>query len=598
MSQSSLVTTLLRPLLLPVAALSERLGTRFYLILALLMALAFSWAILGERMAGMKYQAYDLIMKNRFHAPAADPDIVILDVDEASLAALAPDMGRWPWTRSIWAETVEALARQQAAAIVFDITFSDLDLNNPAADLYFRDVAAAHRETYFTMIRLNPDNDPLSQLKLATLAGVERIDAAAAPDATVAMVVPYFHDILAGQRLGTNNLFPDDDGIVRRYHVYRDNYGYRVQALTTSVARALGAPMPASQDITLNWRGKPGAFQSVPFHDFYTDLQRSAPQRPAGEFRGKIVIIGSTAPSLFDIKPTPMAKIHPGVEVLATAMDNVRNGDYLREVPHWVQVVVTLALIALLAAAFVYNIDTRLLNTLFTATQTGLLAVSYLVLNFTPLFIDLTAPFSAGLIFFTVARVYGQIATMRRNGHPLFATTLDAGSQSLAIVMQCRFHAKEHAVARKQRHWLLREAGLSRFSVAAPGMFKQTPLLEAIYQERFSLYWLVPAHQGTAAMADLATLLGKLATHFEKLGGGVVVALHARQLTIDQRDGQWREAAASLLPEVITLASKEGGSGVTLVTSHEFWQCPATPAEGQISDALRNRGFTREETQP
>ncbi|HEY0720648.1 MAG TPA: CHASE2 domain-containing protein [Gammaproteobacteria bacterium] len=597
MSLMTVTTRLLRPLLLPIATFSERLGNRFYILLALVMALVFSWAIVGERMAGMKYQAYDLIMKNRFHAPAADPNIVILDVDEASLAALAPELGRWPWTRSIWAETVEALARQQAAAIVFDITFSDLDLNNPAADLYFRDVAAAHPETYFTMIRLNPDNDAQSALKLATLAGVERIDAAANPNATVAMVVPYFHNILAGQRLGTNNLYPDDDGIVRRYHVYRDSHGYRIQALTTSVARALGAAVPAQPDITLNWRGKPGAYQSVPFHEFYTDMQRSTAQRPADEFRGKIVIIGSTAPSLFDIKPTPMAKIHPGVEVLATAMDNVRNGDYLREVPHWVQVVVTLALIAALTAAFVYNIDTRLLNTSFTATQTGFLATSYLVLNYTPLFIDLTAPFTAGLIFFSVARTYGQIAAMRRNGHPLFATTLDAGQQSLAIVMQCRFPASQHAVVRKQRHWLLRQAGLSRYCVAAPGMFKQAPLLNAIYQERLSLYWLVPAQHGAAAMADVTALLDKLTTRFGEHDSGVVVALHARQLTIDQRDGEWREAAASLLPEVITLAGTKGGNGVTLVASPEFWQCPAAPEERQIPETVRVRGFTREEAQ-
>ncbi|HEY0633966.1 MAG TPA: CHASE2 domain-containing protein [Gammaproteobacteria bacterium] len=598
MSQTNLTTTLLRPLLLPVATLSERLGNRFYLILALLMALAFSWAILDERMGGMKYQAYDLIMKNRFQAPPADPDIVILDVDEASLAALSGEMGRWPWTRGVWAETVEALARQQAAAVVFDITFSDLDLNNPAADLYFRDVVATHAEPYFTMIRLNPDNDALSALKLATLAGVERIDSAANPEATVAMVVPYFHDILSGQRLGTNNLYPDDDGIVRRYHVYRDSHGYRIQALTTSVARALGAAVPVQPDITLNWRDKPGAYQSVPFHEFYTDMQRSAPQRPADEFRGKIVIIGSTAPSLFDIKPTPMAKIHPGVEVLATAMDNVRHSDYLREVPKGVQVAVTLALIALLAAAFLYNIDPRLLNTSFTAVQTGFVATSYLVLNFTPLFIDLTAPFTAGLIFFSVARVYGQIAAMRRNGHPLFATTLDAGQQSLAIIVQCRFHATEPAVVRKQRHWLMRQVGLSRYCVAAPALFKQAPLLEAIYQERVTLYWLVPARQGAAAMADVTTLLDKLTLHFEQLGGRVVVALHAQPLTIDQRAGQWRERAAALLPEVITLAGEGGGDGVTLHTSREFWQCPAAPEEQEIAEALRTRGFIREVTHP
>lgn len=596
MSLMSVTTKLLRPVLLPIAILSERLGTRFYLLLALLMALLFSWAIVGERMAGMKYQAYDLIMKNRFNAPAADPDIVILDVDEASLAALAPDMGRWPWTRSVWAESVEAIARQQPAAIVFDITFSDLDLNNPAADLYFRDVAAAHPATFFTMIRLNPDNDVLSELKLATLAGVRPIEPAASPAATVAMVVPYFHDTLQGERLGTNNLYPDDDGIVRAYHVHRDQHGYRIQSLPASIAHALGAALPEQQDILLNWRGKPGAFHSVPFHEFYLDMQRSSPQRVANEFHNKIVIIGSTAPSLFDIKPTPMAKIHPGVEVLATATDNLKRGDWLREVPKSVQVGVTLAVIALLALAFVYNFDPRLLNTLFTVTQTGLLAVSYLVLNYSSIFIDLTAPFSAGLIFFTVARVYGMIISMRRNGDPLFSTTLDAGQQTLAIVMQCRFHAADAKMKRKQFHWLDRQVGMSRFGVTAPAMFKPAPLMHAIYQDRLMLYWLVPASQGSAAMADLLRMLNKMVPNFEKLGGKVVVALHTREMTIDTRDGRWREEAAALLPEVMTLAGGEGTSGVTIVASRDFWQSSAAPTEANLPELLRVRGFTSEVT--
>lgn len=596
MSLMSLSTKVLRPLLLPIAGLSERLGNRFYIILAVLMSLAFSWAILGERMAGMKYQAYDLIMKNRFNAPAADADIVILDVDEASLAALAPEMGRWPWNRSVWAESVEAIARQQPAAIVFDITFSDLDLNNPAADLYFRDVVATHPETFFTMIRLNPDNDTLSELKLATLAGVAPVDAGASPVATVAMVVPYFHDALQGERLGTNNLYPDDDGIVRRYHVYRDSHGYRINSLPASIAHALGAGLPTQPDIMLNWRGQPGAFQSVPFHDFYLDMQRSAPQRPADEFRNKIVIIGSTAPSLFDIKPTPMAKIHPGVEVLATATDNLKRGDFLREVPKGVQVVVTLALIALLAAAFVYNFEPRLLNTLFTTTQTGLLAVSYLVLNYSSLFIDLTAPFTAGLIFFSVARGYGMIISMRRNGEPLFATTLDAGQQSLAIVMVCRLHSDSKTVRRKQHHWLDRQAGLSRYSAAAPAMFKQAPLLHAIYQDRTMLYWLVPASRSDSAMEDVLRMAGKMVPNFEKLGGSVVIALHARQLAIDTHEGLWRDSAATLLPEVMTLAEREGGSGVSFAVSPGFWQCSAAPAAANLPEPLRLRGFTSEET--
>ena len=47
------------------------------------------------------------------------------------------------------------------------------------------------------------------------------------------------------------------------------------------------------------------------------------------EFAGKIVLVGSTAPGLFDLKATPMTRAHPGVEILATAIDNLRRDDYL-----------------------------------------------------------------------------------------------------------------------------------------------------------------------------------------------------------------------------------------------------------------------------
>lgn len=592
MSLLSVATTLLRPLLLPVAVLSERLANRFYIVLALLMALLFSWAISGDRMAGMKYQAYDLIMKNRFHTPAADPEVVILDVDEASLAALAGEMGRWPWARSLWAETVEALARQQPKAIVFDITFSDPDVNNPLADSYLHEVAAAHPETFFTMIRLNPDNDRLSELKLAGLAGVERSDAAASPDATIAMVVPYFFEVLGGRRMGTNNLYPDDDGIVRRYHVYRDNHGYRLFSLSANVAIAGGAPVPASPDITLNWRGQPGAYQAIPFHQFYTDMQRGERQRPADEFRDKVVIIGSTAPSLFDIKPTPVAKIHPGVEVLATALDNVKNGDYLREVPKGLQVAVTLAIIALLAAAFVYNFDTHLLNTLFTTVQTGFLATSYLVLNYSTLFIDLTAPFTAGLIFFTVARLYGTILVMRRNGHFLFSTALDAGHSTLVVLAEVRFAAADKAMRGKQRRLLERQAGLSRYGVAVPGLFTPAPLLHAIYRDRLTLYWLVPLDKGAQAAADLLQLLVRVVPQLEQSGGQATLALHAQQIEIDSHEGQWRDSATTLLPAVMNAAAS-AATPITLSAEFRRIVTPLLPAT--LPQPLREQGFILEE---
>ncbi len=561
---------LARPVVLPLSALSERLGNRFHLILAAVLAVVFAWAILGNHMGGMKHQAYDLIMKHRFRVPPADPSIVIVDIDEASLAAMAPEYGRWPWARSVLAETLEGIARQRPKAVVFDITFSDADVYNPTSDAYFRDTAAAHPEAFYTMIRLNPDNDRLSQLKLSQLAGVTPRSPQADPDATVAMVVPYFFNVLKDSQLGTNNLYSDDDGVVRRYHVYRDVAGWRIGSLPANVAGAIGAQLPSQENIFINWRGKPGAYHTIPFHELYTDLLRAKPQRPADELTGKVVIIGSTAPSLFDLKPTPLAQIHPGVEILATALDNLKNGDALSEAPRAIYVVITFALLALLAAAFVYNVDYRLVRTLFTVVQTGFLVVSYLVLNYTTLFVDLTAPFSAGLVFFTIARIYTQVLTFRRNGHPLFATTLDVGSDSTVLMLYCRFHSGEKKVRSRQRHLLVRQIGLTRFAVPAATVFKTAPLLHAVYRDRLLVYWLVPTAQGAQAMADLLALLEAVVAPLTASGGAITLALHAERIVVDAAELEWRAGAALLLPTAIELADASAPERIALVASESF----------------------------
>lgn len=545
-----------RALLRPLAALAERSGRGFYVVLALAVILVAALLLSANLMRGMKHQAYDLIMKYRLIAPPADPQIVILDIDEASLATLAPDYGRWPWPRSVMAETVEGLVAQGVRAIVFDITFSDADVFNVEADGYFRATIATHPQTYFPMIRLNPDNDSLSKLRLDGLAGVNRADPAASTQATAAMVVPYLYPVLDGARLGTNNLYADEDGIVRSYHVYRDAHGWRIGSLPANVVRGLGGTLPARPDVLINWRGRPVVYRTLPFHDVYTDLLRQQHQRPADEFRDKIVIIGSTAPSLFDLKPTPMARIHPGVEILATALDNMRRGDWLTELPAWFYLLVTATSIALLAWAFAANIDHRVLTPVFTALQLGFLGVTYLFVNISTLFVDLTAPFTFSLAYFFVARLRHTLVTLRRGGHPLFADTLDSGRDCLVAMLHCRIEAPARSARRHMRLAIGRLAGASRHAVAPPALFDTTPYLHDIFRKDRLVYWLAAAGAEGAVLGDAARLLGRLDTAVTTAKAtGVSASLHAVVLHIDG-DGRWRVAGQRALAELLAMGQE------------------------------------------
>jgi len=166
-------------------------------------------------------------------------------------------------------------------------------------------------------------------------------------------------------------------------------------------------PQPEAQRVLLNWRGPPFSYHSVSFSDVFIDLTSKNKKRPPDEFTGKIVIIGSTAPSLFDIKPTPISRMHPGVEILATAIDNFKHGDYLRFPDARIAyLLLTLAMIWATAWGFYRNTGRDKIDRLFGASQFILIGVSYASINFTTTYINLTGPVTLGLVYFTLARLY------------------------------------------------------------------------------------------------------------------------------------------------------------------------------------------------
>lgn len=587
--------------LLPLASLSDRLGNWFYVGLAVVVSAVAVFAIATGSTAGMKNKAYDLIMKTRFQHPAADPEIVIVDIDEPALAAMAPEFGRWPWPRNLMGELVEGIAEQKPKAVVFDVMFSDPDVFNAQGDKYFREAIARTPNSFFPMIRLNEENDRLSELKIKQLPGVTKLDATAADSATLAVVLPFFYDVLTDHRLGTNNIFTDTDGIVRTYSVYTNEYGWRVGSLPANVMAALGAPLPAREDILLNWRGKPPSYRHVSFHEIYFDLLKEKKTRPADEFAGKIVIIGSTAPSLFDLKTTPVAKAHPGVEILASAIDNLKKGDFLTELPPWIYIVTTLVALALLTLAFVYNIDQRVVNLTFTFLQSGFLAVSYLTLNFSTVFVDLTAPFAFSLAYFTVARFNSMFSGFRRSGHPFFSTALDAGRECRAALVQCHVHIKNRRARLALGASIKKQVGVSRYGLVTSPFFKGMPLLHAFFRDTLVFYWLVPAEKSAEVLQDVISVMERSLPAVKKSARRrasdqttVTWLLHSFDFTVDTEDS-WRLQGEEGMAKLFALAPKtgKGGNGgvVRVVATKEFMDaCRGT--EGlKVSEELEKAGL-------
>lgn len=396
------------------ASLTRRLKNNFYLYLALL----FSVVILLDAAVfhvglNMRDKAFDLMVKNRILKPAADDSIVIIDINEASLDAMSKEFGRWPWPRQVIGELVENIQQQQPKAIVFDIVFSDADIYNPDSDSYFNDVITACDQCFFPLLRLDSSQDSQSQLKYAQIPGLAH-DANANMEATFAAIPPYFKGAWKAGHLGTHNVYPDNDGVVRQYRMRHQDLGWTLPALPLVTAQALQFnTVNIPDDMLLNWRGKPFTYQYVSFSDIYNDATREKHVRPQNEFKDKIVIIGSTAPALFDIKPTAMDKQFPGVEILATALDNSMHQDYLKvwrgKLPY---ILLSLLLVWITTLAFYFKVDRDRFNGLFTGSQIGLLVLSYLAINLFHTYLDLTAPIFWAVAYFGVAKIYA-LATDR-----------------------------------------------------------------------------------------------------------------------------------------------------------------------------------------
>ena len=409
-----------------------------------------AWALLDvfvfKLSGGLAKPSYDAMVRARVFAARPDPRIVIIDIDEATLSRMAREFGRWPWPRDTLATVLDHVERQQPAAIVWDILFSDADRLSPGGDAAFNEAARRSPHSHFSVVRLAGSLDAASQITQAALPGLwlsaqpaptapapappasapapapASASAPAGPPATVALIPPALPAIAAA-RLGFNNGYVDPDGVLRRYrYVEPLADGSAIQSIALSVVNTINKEAYYAQptraigifegkngkDGLIAWRKHASAYPHVPFADVFAQAEGGKPLASLPTFAGKVVIIGSTAPSLHDIHPTPLSPTMAGVDSLATALDNGLNQRHLRELPPGAQAGFAVALCVGLALWVQFKSVASLAPALL-ALPGALLGISYLSLNGSPLFLDLHVAAGVALAFLAVLRVWSSL---------------------------------------------------------------------------------------------------------------------------------------------------------------------------------------------
>ncbi len=336
-----------------------------------------------------------------------DPEIVVVAADEHSLGQLADYAGRWPWPRSVHGEMVHGIQAQKPRAIVFDVMFFEPDIFRLDADELFNKSVERYGNVFFPTVRQDTAGDPYGvpiaqmQAALGAFAGPQ-----ADKNATLNVGLP---KALTPEnwRLGTIDFLADPDGIGRRYFVYQNAYGWKIPSLPARVAQDLGMAVPDAESILLSWPGGKAGRPHVSYADLYIDFNSQKRKRDPNEFKDKIVIIGVTASGLHDIRPTPVGSLYDGIDILAGALDNLKNGTYLRQVAVGWSAAITVLMLVLLYAAFRAHLHTLKIGSALLAVSAVLIAGQYVAIG-KLLVVPVLRPmlFAWGFFFFAALHEY------------------------------------------------------------------------------------------------------------------------------------------------------------------------------------------------
>lgn len=294
-------------------------------VLAAVLALGLSATGALNRLEGQTVDA-----RFALRGPVPATQVAVIDLDADSIARF----GRWPIDRRRHAQAIDRLRRAGVRRVAYDVQFTEAGPSE-AADVALFEAVARTPGTVLSTTEVAEDGTT------NVLGGEENLRA-------------------AGARAANTSVAVDVGGVVRRLQPSFDGL------VSFAVAAAgRGAAAVPEGGALIDFHGPPGTVPTYSFRDLVAG--RVDPRR----LRGKVVVVGSSAPSLQDLHPVPTVQdgLMPGAEVQANAISTVLRGLPLREAPGWA------ALLATLLAAVLVPLATLRLRAVL-AAGAGALALA------------------------------------------------------------------------------------------------------------------------------------------------------------------------------------------------------------------------------
>ncbi len=399
-----------------------------------------------------------------------DPRIVILDIDEKSLG----EIGRWPWSRNVMARLINKLFDQYGIAMIgFDVvwaerdTSSGMDVLDALARRELKDVGTF--QSAYQQLRGELDFDGLFAASIKGRPVVlgyyfnsdeKAVKANAIPEPVLPKGTFIGRSIAFSRWNGYTGNLPiylknaaaaghfnprvDDDGVSRRVPMILEYDGAYYESLSLAMARTLIAiergafpavePIyPPDQLISRNYggmewikagpftipvdneaaalipyRGPKGTFSYLSLTDILNDRVRPE------QLKGKIAMVGTTAPGLQDLRSTPVDSVYPGVEIHANMLAGVLAHEIKQKPAYILGAEVLLLLVGGVALSFFIPMLSALWATVAAAVGAVLIiGFNFMIWSRADMVLPLAASILMTAFVYTMNMAYGYFVESR-----------------------------------------------------------------------------------------------------------------------------------------------------------------------------------------
>ncbi|MFH2011428.1 MAG: adenylate/guanylate cyclase domain-containing protein [Pseudomonadota bacterium] len=319
----------------------------------------------------------------------ASDNICVVMIDQSSLDWTKNTLQvplSWPWPRQLYSPILTALQYGSAKAVIFDLIFTEQSFAGVDDDEAFGQ-SIAETSNFVGSLNLsneqgletvwNPqakdNNFKVEGLKdyLATTKGKSAIKTRASFPVSQVMA----NAAILGSVMITRQ---DSDAIIRRavpFHVFENHFvpslglaafisthpDYPLSISDNNLRfGSYNIPLDKNGNVIIRYRGKSQTHKAinaaVVMQSGLKIMEGNMPSIDLSIFKDAYVFFGVTAPGFKDLRPMPLQRDYPGVELHTTMLDNLMSGDFMKEVSLYIAILWTIGFC--LAA----GISVRMLN--------------------------------------------------------------------------------------------------------------------------------------------------------------------------------------------------------------------------------------------